>query len=501
MPNLGVLDVLIAMVVVVLVLSLVVQSIQTLIKKVLKLKSTSIRHSLEDLFETITNKPAAAGTAAAGRPSKTPKELVDEVTARLKDMGRKTLFGRPMLDSVAKGDLLKVLTRVKAEDLLPGAVGNFQTVLAGIHELKEEIGKIDANLLNGEASARFAAMQGSIMPLLHDLEALASRGSIDPAVFFGDLYKLRQLKAADVLDILGQVQQAVSKDLSTAKAASDRAEKALAAMQQTGDQEKIKSAQDREENDKGKLRALEALDLGLKTIANKISSLSTSFDAAFAPLFARLEQVEVWYDTIMQGFEERYTRHMRTVGIVISIFVVVLLNANFFTIYRSIKSDPVKTALIVQQGEELLKASKQQNETESTREERPSSTPNPSATPAPSPSPSVVPTPSASPASSSTSIAEVKEDVQKVEDLAALYQSFGIKPLTLQQISNVFAGKWTLGDLKEAIFGWAIMVMLLSAGAPFWQDLLESLFGIKNLLREKSSTKNVEEEKGGQPKP
>jgi hypothetical protein len=45
------------------------------------------------------------------------------------------------------------------------------------------------------------------------------------------------------------------------------------------------------------------------------------------------------------------------------------------------------------------------------------------------------------------------------------------------------------------------MALLLSVGAPFWQDALESLFGIKNLLRKQSNTKNVEEEKGGQPRP
>jgi hypothetical protein len=45
------------------------------------------------------------------------------------------------------------------------------------------------------------------------------------------------------------------------------------------------------------------------------------------------------------------------------------------------------------------------------------------------------------------------------------------------------------------------MVMLLSAGAPFWQDALESLFGIKNLLRQKSGTQNIETQSGaGQPK-
>ena len=66
MPSLGILDILIAMVIVILVLSLVVQSIQTFIKKVFKLKSRSILNSLEDLFETISNRPAGAGAGGAG---------------------------------------------------------------------------------------------------------------------------------------------------------------------------------------------------------------------------------------------------------------------------------------------------------------------------------------------------------------------------------------------------------------------------------------------------
>jgi hypothetical protein len=45
------------------------------------------------------------------------------------------------------------------------------------------------------------------------------------------------------------------------------------------------------------------------------------------------------------------------------------------------------------------------------------------------------------------------------------------------------------------------MTLLLSVGAPFWQDVLESLFGVKNLLRKKSDTRNVEQLSGqGQPK-
>ncbi|HEX8136512.1 MAG TPA: hypothetical protein VF544_02870 [Pyrinomonadaceae bacterium] len=529
MLDLSILDTLIAMVIVILVLSLVVQSLQTLAKKLLKLKSNQILNSLEDLFETITRTPAA-GTS--GATTKTPQELVTEVTNRLKEMGRQTLLGNPMLDSLAKGDLLKVLTRVRAEDLLPGTVGNFQQVLAGIKQLKDELGKIETTLLQGEASAKFAAMQGAIMPLIHDLEALASTGNIDPAVFLGDLYRLRQIKAAEVLDMLGQVQQSVHQDLVAAQKASADAQKALADAQQAKVQEQIDAATELEQQTAGRLTAVERVDSGLKMIAERIVKLGNSFDAAFAPLFARLQQVEVWYDTVMQGFDERYTRHMRTVALVISIGVVVILNANFFSIYRAIKADPMKTAVIAQQAPDILTTARQVNAaSQGALTPTPSTSPSPSVAPSPSPavaaspataaSPSPVTSPTASPAAVTTAptggaapaapspaptetpatIEEVQEQVAQVDNLVRTYQSFGIQPLTWDQIKGIPAGKYSFGDVVETILGWAIMVMLLSAGAPFWQDTLESLFGLKNLLRQKSDTKNVEEGKGGQPQP
>jgi hypothetical protein len=452
MPNLALLDILIAMVVVILVLSLVVQSLQTLIKKVLKLKSHSIKSSLVDLFETIGTRPATPGAE-----TKTPKQMVADVTSRLKDMGRKTLFGRPMLDSLAKNDLLKILTRVKAEDLLPGTVTTFSDLLTGIGELKTELGNIDTNLLQGDASAKFATMLNLVMPVLHDLEALASGGKIDPAVFFGDLYKLRQIKPADVLAILGEVQQTVSADLAAARASGDPA----------------------------RVTAVAAVDSGLKKIAKQISDLSTAFDAAFAPLLARLQQVDAWYDTVMQGFDERYTRHMKTWGIAISIGVVIFLNANFFSIYRALKADPVMTEAIGKQGPALLKAAQDEKAKQPAASTQPAN-PNPSATPTPEPP---------------ATVADVQEAAKKTKDLLSAYESFGIKPLSRQQISDAFHGKFRWRDLNETFFGWALMVALLSAGAPFWEDTLESLFGIKNLIRQKSGTKNIEEEKGGQPKP
>jgi hypothetical protein len=61
---------------------------------------------------------------------------------------------------------------------------------------------------------------------------------------------------------------------------------------------------------------------------------------------------------------------------------------------------------------------------------------------------------------------------------------------------------WVIGLILKTLLGWFIMTMLLSVGAPFWQDVLESLFGLKNKLRKQTGTQNVETESGaGQPKP
>lgn len=456
MPDLGILNTLIAMVIVILVLSLIVQSIQSLIKKFCKLKSRTILSSLEDLFQTITQNPNGADAAGAD-PGKA-QQLVSDVTDRLRELGRETLRGKLMLDSLAKGDLLKVLTRVEAENLLPGAVEKFGAVLTTIRTLTAELKSIDATLLEGDASAKFAAMQASLLPIIDDIEGLAGGGQINPRVLLGDLNRLRQIKTADVLGLLGEVQKRVGADLTAARTAGV-----------TGDE----------------LKALEGVSDGLKRIAEEITALGQAFDAALVPLRARLEQAEVWYDTVMQGFEERYNRHMRTVALAVSILVVVVLNANFFNVYRAIAADPAKSKALAERTQEFLDTAKRMQPAEG------------AAAPTPTPAGSVPLTPEQQEAV----VDEIKTEGQNLSELFGTYKSFGIEPLTGTQLKGVFTGGVSAGDVLNTIVGWLIMIVLLSAGAPFWQDTLESLFGLKNLLRQKSGTQNVEEEKGGQPQP
>lgn len=467
MPDLSILNTLIAMVIVILVLSLIVQSLQTLIKKFFKLKSRTILNSLEDLFQTITQNPNGGDATGAG--SGKAQQLVADVTRELRKMGRETLRGKLMLDSLAKGDLLKVLTRVEAENLLPGAVEKFGAVLTTTRRLTDELKSINAALLEGDASAKFAAMQSALLPLIDDIEGLVSGGQINPRVLLGDLNRLRQIKTTDVLGLLGEVQKKVGDDLTKARAASAPG---------------------------AELKTLEGVSEGLKRIAEQITVLGQVFDAALVPLRERLEQAEVWYDTVMQGFEERYTRHMRTVALVISVLVVVLLNANFFSIYRAIAADPAKTKALVERTPEFLDTAKRMKLAEDALAagQAPGDA---AATPTPTPASSAPLTPE----QQEKVVEDIKQEGQNLSELVGTYKSFGIEPLTLKQVTNVFKGNVGPGDVFNTIAGWLVMIILLSAGAPFWQDTLESLFGLKNLLRQRSNTKNVEGDKGGQAQP
>lgn len=298
MFDLKTLDTVIAMIIVILILSLIVQSIQSIIKKWFKLKSRSILDSLDDLFTFIGSKDIAGLESS---------DLVEEVKKQFVKLGRVSLIRKnPMVDSIAKDDLLKIL------------------------------GKLS---------------------------------------------------------------------------------------------EKVDSA--------------------------KVTQLQ--------------EQVQTWFETVMQSFEERYTRHMKTVAICISIVVVIFLNANFFDIYNNISTNDVLRASLIEKSDAIKTRLGQQSGDQEVDE------------------------------------AQLKKEIDQLQSVLDEAPVFGFTPLTRDDVTNFFQAKgyWEehanerFAYFLRLLAGWAIMVMLLSVGAPFWQDALESLFGVKNLLRKRSDTKNVEDQ-GGQ---
>lgn len=654
--NLGVLNTIIAVVIVLLVLSLIVQAIQGFIKKLLRLKSSEIEGSLEDLYEqALSNTAGTASTAGADstrfdnvmatmkqwpkklqmlinkllrrKPAagatpveKSPAEqFKDKILGEFKDIGRSSKWGNPVLDSLSKEDLLKIMAKLDSESFVPDYVRKFQQMVDELNELRKAIEALSNNdILTGSASAKLAEIRMVLAPLFYDVQAILEDDKVKTGVLFGDLLRLGNIKLNRVPELLNDAQQAITQEIEVAS----------------------------KSNLTERVKALNELSGRLAQIAVLIGNLSQKFDNAVAPLRIKLMQVETWYDTVMQSFDERYARSMKSVAIYISIVVVILLNANFFNVYRTLSKNQVQTNLIVQNGQNVLEAARKAEAT-------PSSTPTPAPTPSPtkpdttatssnpaalplttaaapatspeaSPgsSPAVSPEASAeaSPAGSTTASPgpspspspsptpvdirkEAEETKQNIDLYVNMYEDFGFTPLSAEQAhswlwstgvwtwlwpnkarirSNTDSASYSTGfwgftitrnekgvpltaavtitkdeegmplpepiivrktivtDCREidndghtltydgktevscspdwrpvtrgewwesrkhdasVLFGWSIMVLLLSVGAPFWQDALESLFGVKNLLRQKSGTQNIEKESGaGQPK-
>ncbi|MGA9767751.1 MAG: hypothetical protein WBV94_01825 [Blastocatellia bacterium] len=492
MIDISALDNVIAVVVVILLLSLIVQSIQSVLKKAFKIKSRQVEDSLIDLFENVLHYTPEAGktsgwfvrvTAAspilrkvytflsrtlhpadpAAYPPSPVKTLFDEVTRGFQQVGRVAQTGKQMLDSVSKADLEKVMGKVLPNTLLPGFSGRLEAACAHITSLDAAVKDINDHYLSslsGEASAKFALMQQQLAPLLNDLRAVYNGQQLSPALLIGDITNLRDIKLEDALQILGQIQQKVASDLAEAS-------KAQASGSLTGS---------------GLTEGLTALSEGLAKIAQALTRLSEGLDSAITPLRTKLGEVETWYDTVMHSFEERYTRGMKTWAIVISFLVVAYLNANVFDIYKNISTNDALRNQLVQFGEERTKSNEQRlaKAKEADNDEQ------------------IVQT-----------LDDIRKDSDEIKRQIAEYSSFGFHSLTWQKVKARVKTLWVTDgwvdrrkeELKTLI-GWIVMTFLLSVGAPFWQDTLESLFGVKNLLRKKSDTKNVESESGaGQPRP
>ncbi len=517
MIDINALDNVIAVVVVILLLSLIVQSIQSVLKKAFKIKSRQVEDSLIDLFENVLHYTPEAGKPAGwfvrvtgaspilrkvyaflsrrlhpSDPSAYPpspvKTLFDEVTKGFQQIGRVAQTGKQMLDSVSKQDLEKVMGKVLPNTLLPGFSARLEAACAHIGSLDAAVKEINDHYLgslSGDASAKFAAMQQSLAPLLNDLRTVYKGQEVSPTLLIEDVTNLRDIKLGDALQILGEVQQKVASDLAEADKARAGGNPPAA----------------------GVIEGLTALSEALARIAQALTKLSDGLDSAITPLRTKLGEVETWYDAVMQSFEERYTRGMKTWALVISFLVVAYLNANVFDIYKNIATNDTLRNQLVQIGEERTKA----NETRRAKAKEDKAKAEADAAQA---------TANADEAkkkaaedqknAAEVTLKEIDDDVKGVQKQIEELNNFGFHPLTWQGVKDWFSDSllskndW-LDHRKEDIktlAGWIVMTFLLSVGAPFWQDTLESLFGVKNLLRKKSDTKNVESESGaGQPRP
>jgi hypothetical protein len=510
MLNMEALDKVIAMVVVILALSLFVQSLQGLLKKLFKIKSLQIEQSLVHLYHYILNKdvlevhersegfidgirnwinrmtdnsPVLRMILPRTRhPSESDPQvdaLFKGVANEFKKVGRLTQNSKLMLDSISQGDLLKFMSRMPVAglissmfagtpDLTPENIRDrIKTFREKIAAYQQTIELIRQNYKEVASDAEFVELEQTFTPLLTDIQHFLSGADDNSGAILADIAQLKEVDPRDVLKLLDELPGRIDGILArvTSNQNLDPKTKELATT------------------------ALTQMKTGLADVSQAIRNVIKGF----ATVQALKVKVETWYDTVMQSFEERYARGMKTWTVIISAVVVILLNANIINIYRDISTSDAKRALLIQAADKYRQKAPQQTGTTG------------------QPTGAAGQTQGAqSDNSAQVTPEQWYADARQVmttnlNDLTAV----GLKgPSWIDEVPAFWRGegfyqKKMVEDqyyrpklVLKTILGWLVMTLLLSAGAPFWQDVLESLFGLKNSMRKQTGTENVEKRSG-----
>lgn len=513
MPQFEILDRLIAVVVVLLLLSLLVQSIQGLFKQLMRFKSRQLESSLVDLFEAALGQQNTGRFAKWGgmsslrldrwslrsQASPATRELVKRVLDQFRAIGRLTATAGNAIESLAKEDLLKVVGRVAPDSFVERFTHALQLACDEAVGLRAAMESIRMDDLPGDASAAYARTKQALSPILADLATLLAppaapppgQQATPPAVradlLTSDILRLRDVSLDDVLQVLAGVQKTVSEQLS---------------------------------KDAGN-EALKSVESGLKSVAARIAGLQRLVDDALSPLRARLASIETWYDTVMQGFEERHHRSMKAWALAISLFVVVLLNVNLLDVYRTSTANAAELAKYEDLADRLLERAEKQAVIDEKKpqaaieQEKKQAATEPGNKPATTgaagkkePATEQANKPANTGAAAKTESTEpapdpLKEIKDRQTEIAADLQTASTLGLGWKAWPSLPKNEAQfLAAAKRVGVGWLPAAFLVWLGAPFWHDVLEALFGLKRLVRKRADVKNVEEESGaGNPQP
>ncbi len=199
----------------------------------------------------------------------------------------------------------------------------------------------------------------------------------------------------------------------------------------------------------------------------KIAGLKALEDgAAKTRLAAIARQACVWFPLAMNPVDTRYRRRMRFLAFVTSALVVLGLNAGAIDLLRQTMSDPALRARMGERGERLLQLD------------------------------SLI----AAVVDSVAVRAQAPDSQQRhTETLRTRLDSLtgvraGVTQAGLEDLSDMLTGPagWHVRSLEWWV-GILFSTLLVSFGAPFWHDVLESLFGVKQMLRSGSRGRDPRE--------
>jgi hypothetical protein len=257
MLNIETLDKVIAMVVVLLALSLFVQALQGWLKKLFKIKSLQLEHSLVHLYNYVLNKnvlenlnsrwdnvPLLRFITRSEHPAdRDPqvKALYEGVMTEFKKVGRLSGRGKLMLDSMSQGDLLKFMGRMPVAgiiaELFPDSSTKFNEMRTQIHTFLNAYQQIKTNYQAVVTAPEFQKLDELLTPLLTDIDKFLRGASDDSGVILDDIAKLREIKPDEVRQLLKDLPariRAIKRQVEALQG-NDEAQKAVLATLDTID--------------------------------------------------------------------------------------------------------------------------------------------------------------------------------------------------------------------------------------------------------------------------
>ena len=342
-----------------LLLSLLVQSVQQLIKRILRIKARQLEKALDALFKKV------------GLPHDSVKSMLSEVALDFERNGN-VATRQSSAENISKTEVLLWFQR--------------QQVNGDLRQLQEAVAKVNCVLTQnptGDAAAPFASLQASIRAFLDELPA-------DSTQFTYALAK------KGCKNIHGFIRDDISELQKTTTKANQ----------------------------------IESLPGALTVVCNEWNLLRAPAN--------RIEQsLNDWFDTTINAFNERFDHEMKRWTLGLGFIVVICFIANFFDITRDAFGSSVRRAIILKNLDVVKELADRNCGNEK------------------------------------SSKACLEEKIKQSQDIAS---AIGLKPLDPAQFS-------TLVRDPRSLLGWLITTLLLSVGAPFWQDALQLLFALKNTFR------------------
>jgi hypothetical protein len=172
-------------------------------------------------------------------------------------------------------------------------------------------------------------------------------------------------------------------------------------------------------------------------------------------------EIDRWFDLAKQAFQDHYERRMKVWAFGISAAVVIAMNINLFDTYTlfSTNSSAKEAGL-------TLAASLGKVSADSIAK--------------------IMRIDTTKAKSDSLTMYAIREKTRFVEKLVEnkTFQFFGWQGAAMERLRS----RSTCENVFIIPLGWLAMTLLVSLGAPFWYDLLKSLMGVKNMLKNKNDS-------------